>query len=69
MKHRKYRCEIKHALSGINQIIENFLPVIPGAQLGGGGPGGPDPCLFFKRAKVPFSGERLCEMEALLICK
>ena len=33
-----------------------------------GGPGGPDPCPFFKRAKLPFSGERLCEMEALLIC-
>ena len=36
--------------------------------LNSGGPGGPDPCPFFKRAKVPFSGERLCEMKALLIC-
>ena len=32
-----------------------------------GGPGGPDPYPFFKMAKLPFSGERLCKIQALLI--
>ena len=32
----------------------------------GGGHGGPDPCPFFKRAKVPFLIERLFEIENII---